>query len=49
MSQRQSALQHNVEVNDQDELKNQSRLIADSEEDGAHHLTIVVLSILDSN
>lgn len=34
-SQRQSALQHNVEVNDQDELKNQSRLIADSEEDGA--------------
>jgi S-DNA-T family DNA segregation ATPase FtsK/SpoIIIE len=32
-SQRQSALQHNVEVNDQDELKNQSRLIADSEED----------------
>lgn len=34
-SQRQSALQHNVEVNNQDELKNQSRLIADSEEDGA--------------
>lgn len=34
-SQRQSVLQHNVEVNDQDELKNQSRLIADSEEDGA--------------
>ncbi|HEI5397128.1 TPA: DNA translocase FtsK [Staphylococcus aureus] len=32
-SQRQSALQHNVEVNNQDELKNQSRLIADSEED----------------
>lgn len=35
MSQRQSALQNNVEVNDQDELKNQSRLIADSEENGA--------------
>lgn len=34
-SQHQSALQHNVEVNDKDELKNQSRLIADSEEDGA--------------
>lgn len=34
-SQRQSVLQHNVEVNEQDELKNQSRLIADSEEDGA--------------
>ncbi|MBW3848739.1 DNA translocase FtsK [Staphylococcus aureus] len=34
-SQRQSALQHNVEVNDQDGLKNQSRLIVDSEEDGA--------------
>ncbi|MDF4038683.1 DNA translocase FtsK [Staphylococcus aureus] len=34
-SQRQAALQHNVEVNNQDELKNQSRLIADSEEDGA--------------
>ncbi|HEA6401603.1 TPA: DNA translocase FtsK [Staphylococcus aureus] len=32
-SQHQSALQHNVEVNDKDELKNQSRLIADSEED----------------
>ena len=30
-SQHQSALQHNVEVNDKDELKNQSRLIADSE------------------
>lgn len=34
-SQRQSALQYNVEVNNQDELKNRSRLIADSEEDGA--------------
>lgn len=34
-SQHQSALQHNVEVNDKDELKNQSRLIADSEKDGA--------------
>lgn len=34
-SQHQSALQHNFEVNDKDELKNQSRLIADSEEDGA--------------
>ncbi|CAC8114183.1 SpoIIIE family cell division protein [Staphylococcus aureus] len=33
-SQHQSALQHNVDANDQDELKNQSRLIADSEEDG---------------
>ncbi|ENM95428.1 DNA translocase FtsK [Staphylococcus aureus] len=32
-SQHQSALQHNVEVNDKDELKNQSRLIADSEVD----------------
>ncbi|HBC4315920.1 TPA: DNA translocase FtsK [Staphylococcus aureus] len=32
-SQRQSVLQHNVEVNEQDELKNQSRLIADSEVD----------------
>ncbi|EOB8071964.1 DNA translocase FtsK [Staphylococcus aureus] len=30
-SQHQSALQHNVEVNDKDELKNQSRLIADSD------------------